>query len=59
MRLLSKFQSINFISFYLFFRSSEDEINESELLVKNDSISNEPSDSLLLTTQPDFSGIDF
>merc|ERR1719203_2353001 len=40
-------------------RSSEEEINESDLLVKNDSISSEPSDSLLLTTQPDFSGIDF
>ena len=43
----------------MFFRSSEEEINESDLLVKNDSISSEPSDSLLLTTQPDFSGIDF
>ena len=43
-------------------RSSEDEINDSSsLLVKNHNISAGAgaTDSLLFTTQPDFSGIDF
>ena len=43
-------------------RSSEDEINDSSsLLVKNHNISTGggATDSLLFTTQPDFSGIDF
>jgi len=42
-------------------RSSEDEKpnDSSSFLLKNDSISSKATDSLLLTAQPDFSGIDF